>query len=119
MICQYIEFSNLSLRNSYSYNIPLSRKIGISVNQTVIHSNLIFSFFGIQQQIVTMYHYSSFKSHLRHWANWSQFVNLLSDIYNGDVWKTLKEFSEVDSPNFFRNDVTDSHLDLMLNLDWF
>src|SRR6266498_1269775 len=66
-----------------------------------------------------MYRRSNFESHLRHWANRSQSVNLLTDIYDGDVWKTLKESSEVDSPNFFRNDVADSHLGLMLNLDWF
>ena len=48
-----------------------------------------------------MYHHPGFKSHLRYWANQSQSVNLLTDIYDGNVWKTLKESSEVDSPNFF------------------
>src|SRR6266540_4214845 len=97
MTCRHIEFPNSSLHNSRSYNTPLSRKISVSANRTVIHSNLIFPFFRIRQQIATMYRHPGFESHLRHWANRSQSVNLLTDIYDGDVWKTLKESSEVDS----------------------
>src|SRR6266498_765690 len=101
MTCRHIEFPNSSLHNSRSCNTPLSRKISVSANRTVIRPNLIFPFSGIRQQIATMYCRPSFKSHLRHWANRSQSVNLLTDIYDGDVWKTLKESSEVDSLNFF------------------
>ncbi len=101
MTCRHIEFPNSSLRNSRSCNTPLSRKIGVSANRTVIRPNLIFPFSGIRQQIATMYRRPGFESHLRHWANRSQSVNLLTDIYDSDVWKTLKESSEVDSPNFF------------------
>ncbi|HMK58015.1 MAG TPA: hypothetical protein VK462_03090, partial [Nitrososphaeraceae archaeon] len=45
--------------------------------------------------------------------------NLLTDIYDGQVWRTLKESSEESSENFFRKEVADSHLGLILNLDWF
>jgi hypothetical protein len=43
----------------------------------------------------------------------------LSDIYDGQVWKTFKETNDENSPNFFRIETADSHLGLMINLDWF
>jgi len=43
----------------------------------------------------------------------------LTDIYDGRVWKTFKGTNDETSPNFFRPEVADSHLGLMLNLDWF
>ena len=71
MTCRHIEFPNSSLRNSRSCNTPLSRKIGVSANRTVIRPNLIFPFSGIRQQIATMYRRLSFESHLRYWTNQS------------------------------------------------
>src|SRR6266540_7516458 len=68
MTCRHIEFPNSSLRNSRSCNTPLSRKIGVSANRTVIRPNLIFPFSRIQQQIITIYYHPDFESHLRHWA---------------------------------------------------
>ena len=43
----------------------------------------------------------------------------MTDIYDGQVWKTFKETSDQNSPNFFRAEVADSNLGLMINLDWF
>src|SRR5437763_616923 len=60
-----------------------------------------------------------FKNSLRHWANRSGFDDILTDIYDGRVWKTFKGTDDEISLNFFRPEVADSHLDLMLNLDWF
>ena len=66
-----------------------------------------------------MYRRPCFESCLRQWANRQHFGNIMTDIYDGQVWQTLKESSEEDSQNFFRDEVADSHLGLMLNLDWF
>ena len=43
----------------------------------------------------------------------------MTNIYDGVVWKTFKEFDAKTSSNFFRAEVADSNLGLMLNLDWF
>ena len=40
----------------------------------------------------------------------------MTDIYDGKLWKTFKDD---DSTIFFQGEVADSHLGLMLNLDWF
>jgi len=60
-----------------------------------------------------------FEKSLRHWANRSNLDNILSDIYNGRIWKEFKDTNNDDSLNFFRNEVAGSHLGLMLNVDWF
>jgi hypothetical protein len=63
-----------------------------------------------------MYRRPGFENSLRHWARRQQFENILTDIYDGKVWK---DFDDKDSLKFFRPEVADSHLGLMLNLDWF
>src|SRR5204863_546950 len=60
-----------------------------------------------------------FKNSLRYWANRSGFDDILTDIYDGRVWKTFKGTNDETLPNFFRPEVADSHFGLMLNLDWF
>ena len=66
-----------------------------------------------------MYCQPDFEKLLRHWSNRQQFDNILTDIYDGRVWRNFKDTNEEGSPNFFQPDVADSHLGLMLNLDWF
>jgi hypothetical protein len=63
-----------------------------------------------------MYRRPGFENSLRHWSERQHFDNILTDIYDGDVWGN---FSDEDSSKFFRPEVADSHLGLMLNLDWF
>jgi len=78
---------------------------------------MIYPFSTIRQQLATLYLQSDFENSLRHWANRSRFDNILTDVYDGQIWRTLKEISDHDSPNFFRPEVADSNLGLMLNLD--
>ena len=60
-----------------------------------------------------------FEKSRRHWVNRSSYDNIMTDIYDGSVWKLFKEADEEGSENVFRNEVADSHIGLMLNLDWF
>ncbi len=78
---------------------------------------MIYPFSTIRQQLATLYLQSDFENSLRHWANRSRFDNILTDVYDGQIWRTLKETSDHDSPNFFRPEVADLNLSLMLNLD--
>jgi len=80
---------------------------------------LIYPFSGIKQQLITLYRRPGFERYLRHWKNRQQYDNILTDIYNGQVWRTLKESSEENSENFFYKEVADFYLRLILNLDWF
>jgi hypothetical protein len=66
-----------------------------------------------------MYCRPGFERNLRHWSERKRFDNILTDIYDGQVWKNFKETSDENSAKFFRPEVADSNLGLMLNLDWF
>src|SRR2546423_11182780 len=116
MRCNHIEFPNSSSRRLKPCNIPLSRKLDYI---GIIQPELVFPYAGIREQLATMFRRKGFKNSLRHWANRSGFDDILTDIYDGRVWKTFKGTNDETSPNFFRPEVADSHLGLMLNLDWF
>ena len=115
MKCNHVEFPNSSVRRSRLCNTPLSRKI----DDSHIQPELIFPFAGIQEQLAGMFRRKGFENSLRHWANRSEFDNILTDIYDGHVWKTFKETDVETSPKFFRAEAADSHLGFILNLDWF
>jgi hypothetical protein len=66
-----------------------------------------------------MYCRPGFKRNLRHWSERKRFNNILTDIYDGQIWKNFKETSAEKSSKFFWPEVADSNLGLMLNLDWF
>src|SRR5687768_10295035 len=97
---------------------PLSHQIKL-LNEISNHIEMIYPFSTICQQLATLYLQPEFEKLLRHWANRSNFDNILTDIYDGQVWKNFKESDNEGSPNFFRSEVADFHLGLMLNLDWF
>ena len=99
MNCQHIEFPNLSLRKSRLCNTPLSQII--SAKQTIIRPNLIYPFSGINQQLASMFLRPGFEKSLRHWANRSSYDNIMTDIYDGSVWKLFKEADNEGSENFF------------------
>ena len=44
--------------------------------------------------------------------------NILADIYDGKIWKTFSSGDSENSP-FFTSETADSHLGIMINLDWF
>lgn len=114
MNCCHVEFPNSTRLRSRICNTPLSQIVNMN-----IQPKLEFPFASIRQQLATLYNRSGFESSLRHWTNRSEFDNILTDIYDGKVWKNFKQTNDDNSPNFFRNEVADSHLGLMLNLDWF
>jgi hypothetical protein len=123
MKCNHIEFPNSTHRNARFCNAPLSRydstPLSRGTDSIKPQPELIFPFAGIRQQLTVMFRREGFENSLRHWANRTGFNNILTDIYDGQVWKTFKETSDRNSPNFFHPDVADSNLGLMLNLDWF
>jgi len=41
---------------------------------------------------------------------------MLADIYDGRIWKNFPDVSDVP---YFTSETADSHLGIMMNLDWF
>ncbi len=118
MKCRHVEFPNSTTRKLRLCQTPLSQQTRLS-NGISIKPELIFLFVSVRQQLEALYRRPGFESSLRHWINRPTFDNILTDIYDGDIWKTFKEDADENSINFFRYDVADSHLGLVLNLDWF
>jgi hypothetical protein len=116
MKCQHIEYPNSS-RCQMCQN-PLSHQIRL-LNKVSIQSEMIYPFSTIRQQLAMLYLQPGFEKSLRHWANRSHSDDIITDIYDGQIWKTFKETSDDNSPNFFRSEVADSNIGLMLNVDWF
>ena len=48
-----------------------------------------------------MYRQLNFETSLRQWTNRQRFDNIMTNIYDGEVWQTLKKSSQEDSANFF------------------
>ena len=119
MKCNHVEFPNSKAKKSKQCQAPLSEKSSLLHGRISIRSEKIFPFASIIKQLTSMYCRHGFEKNLRHWSERKQFDNILTDIYDGNVWKNFKETTDENSPRFFRSDVADSHLGLMLNLDWF
>ena len=87
------------------------------LNGSIINRpELIFPYVTIRHQLAQMYQNPSFESNLQHWINQSNFAKFLCDIYDGNIWKTFKDGN---SELFFSKETADSHLGLVLNIDWF
>ena len=91
MRCHHVEFPNSTTWKTKLCQTPLSQKITLLNNEVKIQPELIFPLASIRQQLEAMYYQPGFESSLWHWVNWQQFDNILTDIYDGNVWKTFKE----------------------------
>jgi len=43
----------------------------------------------------------------------------MSDIYDGEIWKNFPCHLDIPESKFFMAESADSHLGIMINLDWF
>ena len=116
MKCQHIEYPNSSRRQMCQN--PLSHQLKL-LNEVSNQSEMIYPFSTIRQQLAILYLQPGFEKSLRHWVSRSHSDDIITDIYDGEIWKTFKETSDDNSPNFFRSEVADSNIGLMLNVDWF
>ncbi|GET59227.1 uncharacterized protein LOC105330900 isoform X2 [Rhizophagus irregularis DAOM 181602=DAOM 197198] len=101
MKCYHIEFPNSTIRRLRLCQTSLAQKTTLLNNQISIKPELLFLFVSIKQQLKAMYRQSNFENSLRHWINRPTFDNILTDIYDGEVWKTFKEMTDKSLNNFF------------------
>lgn len=119
--CNHVEFPNNPRRN-------LRKSCGTEVTKWVpttsgyiIKPKMVYPLPSLKAQIIAMYRRPGFESLLGKWANRDSEVNLYTDIYDGEIWKTFP--SSVDNSEgrqqFFTPNTADSNLGIMINLDWF
>ncbi|RHZ86260.1 hypothetical protein Glove_53g3 [Diversispora epigaea] len=116
MKCQHVEFPNLATRRNRQCQTILSKQVP-TIDRFKLKFKLVYRFAGIRQQLKAFYNRPNFENFLRYWLNRTNFAEILSDIYDGQIWKSFKETNDENSLNFFRNETADSHLGLMINLD--
>src|SRR2546430_16806017 len=100
MKCRHVEFPNSTTQKLRLCQTPLSQQTRLS-NSISIKPELIFLFVSVRQQLEALYRQPGFESSLRHWINQPTFDNILTDIYDSDIWKTFKEDADENSINFF------------------
>ena len=66
-----------------------------------------------------MYQRSDFEELLQKWTNRDSETGLYSNIYDEKVWKTFPSSLNDSNSQFFTAENSDSHLGLMINLNWF
>src|SRR5215469_9697189 len=115
--CSYKDFPNHPIS---SFRSPCNTVITKPVPETkgIVHKPaLIYPIINIKDQLQRLYNKKGFEESCRKWSTRPINDRELSDIYDGKTWKTFKDPN--DGQLFFRHDVSDSHLGIMLNLDWF
>src|SRR6185437_13284036 len=115
MKCSHIEFPNSPTKRFKECETALAKQISLN-NRIAFRPELVYPMVSIRQQFYNMFQQPEFEKSLRHWSNRPIIDNVLSDIYDGQIWRSLKTEQ---GDNFFRPDKADTNFGLMVNLDWF
>jgi len=118
--CTHVEFLNHPMRKlRQPCGAELIKEVP-TVKGFVRRPKMVFPIPSLKMQIVTMYQRPDFEGLLQKWVNRGNEPGLYTDIYDGEVWKTFPSSLEnPETSRFFTNDTADSHLGIMINLDWF
>ncbi|EXX56196.1 hypothetical protein RirG_218380 [Rhizophagus irregularis DAOM 197198w] len=119
MKCSHVKFPNSTSRKLKQCQTSLAERSTLLHGRIKIRSEKIFPFASIRNQLASIYCQPEFKRNLRHWSERKRFDDILTDIYDSQVWKNFKETSDENLSKFFQPEVADSNFGLMLNLDWF
>lgn len=117
--CTHVEFPNHLMQNRRKpCESELLEKIPVN-NGHIWRPKLVYPLPCLKNQLFVMYQRPNFEDHLKKWTNQHSEI-CISDIYNGKIWKEFP--SRLDSSNsfkFFTSETADSHLGIMINLNWF
>ena len=118
--CNHVEFPNHPMKSQRkSCNTDLLKKVPIAKGY-IWRPIMIYPLPCLKTQLVALYQRTGFEELLRKWTNRGVNQGLMFDIYDGDIWKTFPSQHDIPDPSpFFTPESADSHLGIMLNLDWF
>jgi Transposase family tnp2 len=116
-LCSFINFPNHSIAKfRQQCNNPILKKIDTN-NGPIFRPIMTFSLINIKYELSLIFSRKNFEASCRSWAvERENNTDSMFDIYDGNVWK---EFLDHNSEIFFTKEYADSHIGLMLNLDWF
>ena len=113
--CTFVEYSNHPMfKMRQLCNQPLAKEV--PTKDGILYRPLLsYPIINIKNQLQLLYSQRGFEASCRKWVNRKINNNYLADIYEGNIWKTFKD----QDTNFFTAEHADTHLGLMINLDWF
>lgn len=114
--CSFVNYPNHSMeRFRQKCNNPIFKKIDSS-NSQILRPIMLFPLVSIKQQLTLFFSRKNFELSCRKWAVRKNETEALFDIYDGMIWKNFKDDND---ELFFTEAYADSHIGLMLNMDWF
>jgi len=114
--CSFKNYPNHPMeRLRQKCNNPLIKKID-SNNEQIFRPIMTYPLVNIKQQLTLFFGRKDFEMSCRKWAERKNETEALFDIYDGMVWKEFKDDNE---ELFFTKEQADTHLGLMINMDWF
>src|SRR5256714_111322 len=118
--CTHIEFPNHPMEK-YRQQCGSELLLKVPVNNGFNwRPKMIYPLPCLKTQLSIMYKRPGFEDLLKKWTNRDNISGIMSDIYDGEIWKTFP--SSLNTPNaarFFEPETADRHLGIMINLDWF
>src|SRR6266480_3594473 len=119
--CNHVEFPNHPKRNLRKSCGTEVTKLVHTTSGYIIKPKMVYPLPSLKAQIIAMYRRSGFESLLKKWGNQDSEVDLYTDIYDGEIWKTFPSSvdNSAEQQQFFTPNTADSHLGIMINLDWF
>ena len=118
--CTHIEFPNHPMEK-YCQQCGSELLLKVPVNNGFNwRPKMIYPLPCLKTQLSIMYKRPGFEDLLKKWTNRDDIPGIMSDIYDGEIWKTFP--SSLNIPNvarFFEPETADRHLGIMINLDWF
>ena len=89
-------------------------------NSYIWRPKMIFPLPCIKTQLTSLYNRPKFEELLRKWTNRDVVTDVMTDIYDGNIWKEFpSSISDQNHSKFFTPEMDDSNLGIMINLDWF
>lgn len=114
--CSFINFPNHTMqRFRQPCNNPLTKEINNN-NQQIFRPIMTYPLGNIKQQLTLLFGRKDFEMSCREWAVRKNDTEALFDIYDGRIWKELKDDND---ELFFTKEYADTNLGLMINMDWF
>ncbi|GET52134.1 hypothetical protein GLOIN_2v1788017 [Rhizophagus irregularis DAOM 181602=DAOM 197198] len=118
--CSFINYPNHSIeRFRQKCNNPLVKKIDSNKdggNNPIIHPIMTFPLVNIRRQLTLFFGRKDFEMTCRKWAERENETEALFDIYDGRIWMS---FEDGKGEPFFKKEYAETHIGLMLNMDWF
>ncbi|GET57294.1 hypothetical protein GLOIN_2v1776801 [Rhizophagus irregularis DAOM 181602=DAOM 197198] len=118
--CSFINYPNHSIeRFRQKCNNPLVKKIDSNKdggNNPIIRPIMTFPLVNIRRQLTLFFGRKDFEVTCRKWAERENETEALFDIYDGRIWMS---FEDGKGEPFFKKEYAETHIRLMLNMDWF